>query len=551
MRTAAVIGCGKVVEGKEGWAIGHQHARGWLGAFPEVILHGVDISRENLDAFGQQFGIPSERLFNSTDELYQKLTPDYVSVCTWPRLHAPQTIDAAKRGVRGIICEKPLALNVGEIREMIAVCDKAGARLAVGHLRRLEPIFRLAKDLLHSGAIGDKWMVEARVGDGWDILSWTTHWFDMVNFLFDAAPKSVLAGMDHRGHRRYQHAIEDSSVIFCEYPEGRQALFVTGPENPSGSPITVRGTEGILTIYKQVEVFSRQGYRAHNPEPCDYSFIPLIREVVGAVERGTPMGCDAKLCAAATEVAYAAYESARIRKKVALPLMTLFAPFEILQHPPRPALKAGKIVLLADDHWHSGGGEGLREALAEATGREIEVHDATQNLAPTALDGAAYLLLYHTQAEAGPAIQAALQDWVNRGNPLALVHAALGAYPGWKEYAGWAGRIWNWDQSRHPHEESVLRTTAEGARILGWEEAWLPRDEVFVNLKECGPCRDLASAQISEGTFAAAWINDRLPNVGVWVPGHRNDLWTIPVMREGLIRLLQAITIPSSKSISP
>lgn len=544
MRTAVVIGCGKYSGSKVGWAIGHSHAQGWLAAFPDIALYGVDISSENLQAFGERFSLPPERLFGSTDDLYRTLTPDYVSVCTWPRLHAPQTIEAAQRGVKGIVCEKPLALNAGEIREMLAACRKAGVKLAVGHQRRLEPLFQLAKKLLREGVIGDKWVLEARVADGWDILSWTTHWFDMANFFFDSVPERVLAGMDHHGNRRYQHAVEENSVVFAEYPGGRQAIFVTGPADPLGISIAIRGTEGMLSLADKVEVFNRQGYRAHEPKPAAIAGFPLVfRELVAAVEEGKPMECDAEVCAAATEVAYAAYESARTRKAVSLPLATQFAPFEILQHRPKPALKPGRIVLLADEHFGSGGREGIHDALAETTGRKIDLVDASHDLTPAMLADAAYLLLYHTQAEASAATQSTLRDWVGRGHPLILVHAALGAYPKWEEYGRWAGRVWVWDESDHPHQETVLRTTAEGAKVFGWEEAWLPRDEVFIKLGDRSPCRDLVSAQIPEGTFPAVWINDRQPNIGVWVPGHRNDLWTVPVMHEGLIRLLQAVTI--------
>jgi predicted dehydrogenase len=545
MRIVVIIGCGKFVEGKEGWAIGHQHAQGWIEAFPDVVLHGVDISPENLQAFGQRFNIPPERLFASTDNLYRVLTPDYVSVCTWPRLHAPQTIEAALRGAKGIVCEKPLALNQGEILEMIEACSKRGTRLAVGHQRRFEPEFRLAKKLLHEGVIGDKWILEARVEDGWDILSWTTHWFDMANFFFDGAPLRVLAGMDHRGNRRYQHAVEDSSVVLAEYANDRQALFVTGPLNPLRAPIAVRGTDGLLVLNQHVEVFNRQGYRLHEIEPLGVpggSFTLLFRQLVTAVEQGSPMECDVTVCAAGTEIAYAAYESARTQKAIALPLATQFAPFEILQHPPRPGLKPGRIVLLADEHFGSGGREGLRDALAESSMREIEVVDASHGLAPLALDGAAYLLLYHTQAEVSATTQAALREWVAQGKPLVLVHAALGAYPKWEEYARWAGRVWVWDKSQHPHQETVMHATTEAKKIFGWEEAWLPRDEVFIKLGDRSPCRDLISAQIPEGTFPAAWINGSLDNIGIWVPGHRRDLWTVPVMREGLLRLLETVT---------
>jgi predicted dehydrogenase len=546
MRTAVVIGCGKSVEGKEGWAIGHHHAQAWLGAFPDILLYGVDISKENLEAFGTRFGVPPERLFSSTDALYSALTPDYVSVCTWPKLHAPQTIEAAKRGAKGIVCEKPLALNGGEIREMLEACRKAGVKLAVGHQRRLEPVFQLAKTLLHAGVIGEKWVLEGRVPDGWDILSWTTHWFDMANFFFESAPLRVLAGMDHRGNRRYQHAVEDSSVVFAEYAGDRQALFVTGPVNPHRNMISIRGTEGSLIFDQQVEVFNRKGYQAHQPEPIKLPggfFSLLVRQLVAAVEEGKPMECDATSCAAATEMAYAAYESARTQKTVSLPLETQFAPFEILQHPIRPALNPGKVVLLADEHFGSGGREGIHEALSEMTGGKIETIVASSGITSAQLEGAAYLLLYHTHAEASVETQTALREWVAQGKPLVLIHAALGAYPKWEEYALWAGRVWDWKESQHPYQESILRTSTEGTKIFGWAEAWLPRDEVFIKLGERSACLDLASVEIPEGTFPAAWINRQHPNIGVWVPGHRKDMWTLPAMREGLVRLLQAVTV--------
>jgi hypothetical protein len=368
----------------------------------------------------------------------------------------------------------------------------------------------------------------------------------MSNFLFDAVPERVLAGMDHRGNRRYQHAVEESSVVFADYAGDRQALFVTGPANPHSNPISIRGTDGFLVLNQDVEVFNRKGYQLHKAEPLKSSggsFTLLFRQLVAAVEEGKAMSCDAEVCAAGTEVAYAAYESARTQKIVVLPLAAQFAPFEILQHPSRPLLNPGKIVLLADEHFGSGGREGIHEALAATTRREIETIEASRGITSADLDKAAYLLLYHTQAEAGAETQTVLREWVARGKPLLLVHAALGAYPKWEEYTRWASRVWVWNESCHPHQEGVLRTSAEGGKVLGWEEAWLPRDEVFIKLGQRSACRDLASVQIPEGTFPAAWINQEHPNIGVWVPGHRKDMWTLPVMREGLLRLLQAVTV--------
>src|SRR5262249_3959966 len=160
----------------------------------------------------------SSQLFSSTQALYAAMKPDFVSVCTWPPLHAPMTIEAAQRGARGIICEKPMALDGGEIRQMREACEKAGARLAIAHQRRYEPHLQRARQILQGGEIGGDFVLEARVADGWDMFSWTVHWFDMANFLLDDMPASVLGGVDHTGQRRYQHAVENAAIAFVEYP---------------------------------------------------------------------------------------------------------------------------------------------------------------------------------------------------------------------------------------------------------------------------------------------------------------------------------------------
>ena len=202
MKTVAIIGCGKFVEGKEGWAIGHAHADGYLKSGHEIKLLGVDVSPENLKAFGDKYKLPTDQLFASTEALYAAGIPDCVSVCTWPALHHPMVLEALRKGVKAVICEKPFTLDVGEQREIEQVAAKKGAIVAIAHQRRLEAPFKALKQVVQSGALGGNLEVRAFVGDGWDILSWTTHWFDMANFMFDAAPEWVLAGMELGETRR-------------------------------------------------------------------------------------------------------------------------------------------------------------------------------------------------------------------------------------------------------------------------------------------------------------------------------------------------------------
>jgi len=541
----AILGCGKRSSnnGKEGWAIGHAHAEGWLKACLELKLCGVDISPDNLAAFGKRFELPTSQLFASSAALYATVKPDFVSVCTWPALHAPMVLEAVKQGAKGIICEKPMALDLGEMTQMRDSCAKAGVRLAIAHQRRYEPNFQLGRKLLHDGAIGEKWVLEARVADNWDILSWTVHWFDIANFFFGSRPVSVLAGGDVTGQRRYQHAVENASVIFAEYPEGHQAIFITGPVgNPESYGVSLRGTKGLLQVAPTLKLWNQAGYSEPQPHATDYSegFAGLMGEMLRAAGTDRPILCGVENCFAATEMAYAAHESIRTQRKIALPLAAQYAPLEVLTHEAKPTLPYKKVVLLADEHFGSGGREGLAEVLKCLSGESPTLVEAATGLSAETIAEADLLVLYHTHDVPSMETQKTMRAWVGAGKPLLLVHAALGAYPQWDEYTAWCGRVWDWGSSEHPHEPTTLVMT-KGGLTAGWSEAWLPRDEVFIKLGQRSVVKDLLTARISTGDFPAAWISSVNPNIGIWVPGHRRDLWSLPAMREGLAALARAI----------
>jgi predicted dehydrogenase len=68
-------------------------------------------------------------------------------------LHAEWTIKAARAG-KHVLCEKPLALTVGDVDAMAAACREAGVVLAEAFMYRHHPQTLKVKELLDSGAIG-------------------------------------------------------------------------------------------------------------------------------------------------------------------------------------------------------------------------------------------------------------------------------------------------------------------------------------------------------------------------------------------------------------
>ncbi|MDR3336673.1 MAG: Gfo/Idh/MocA family oxidoreductase [Treponema sp.] len=78
---------------------------------------------------------------------------DVVDVCTPSFMHKNCVIQALESG-RPVICEKPLALNGADAREMYALAEEKGLQLMVGHVLQFSPVSRLLHTLVESGEYG-------------------------------------------------------------------------------------------------------------------------------------------------------------------------------------------------------------------------------------------------------------------------------------------------------------------------------------------------------------------------------------------------------------
>ena len=68
-------------------------------------------------------------------------------------LHDAQIAQAVAAG-KHVFCEKPLSLSAQGARDSMALCQKAGLVLGIGHERRWEPAVQHLKTMLDDGALG-------------------------------------------------------------------------------------------------------------------------------------------------------------------------------------------------------------------------------------------------------------------------------------------------------------------------------------------------------------------------------------------------------------
>jgi UDP-N-acetylglucosamine 3-dehydrogenase len=343
-----IIGCGRPwgSQGATGMGQGNVHAEGYKASPDCELVAAADIARENLDLFCEAHGIANGYL--DYRKMLEREALDIVSVCVWPKLHAPVVIEAARAGVRAIHCEKPMAPTWREAREMVAACEEHGVQLTFNHQRRFGKPFREAKRLLDSGAIGDLVRLEAFTSNLYD---WGTHWFDMMFYYNDDQPAQWAIGqIDARGgHRIFDVFVEGQGLSYIQWGNGVHGLVATEGRGivpaagvSRGAQVGNRliGTKGTIELWVEdgpvlrvqgpntggqweaVEVGERDAYVE--------TTVAAIVDLADALRQGREPELSARKALQATELIFATYESSRRRGRVDLPLAIDDSPLQAM-----------------------------------------------------------------------------------------------------------------------------------------------------------------------------------------------------------------------------
>jgi predicted dehydrogenase len=139
-----------------GAMIGGGYASGFqLEAWAKV--EGVEIvaianrTLSKAEARAQEFGIPG--VYAHYQEMLDRESLDFVDIATPPIVHLEMVTTVAQRGLP-MLCQKPIAPTLGELREMMRICDEAGVRFVVHENGRFQPSWREMKRLIDAGVVG-------------------------------------------------------------------------------------------------------------------------------------------------------------------------------------------------------------------------------------------------------------------------------------------------------------------------------------------------------------------------------------------------------------
>ena len=349
----ALIGLGRPRSADDwtGWGMAHKHADGYNETGKCEIVGLCDVVKERADLFNAEHAQGNALVFTDYKEMLETVQPEIVSVCSWPALHAPMVIAAAQSGsVRAIHCEKPMAPTWGAAKEMVRVCRENNVQLSFDHQRRFLESFQTARELVQNGAIGKLLRMEASCPN---LFDWGTHWVNMFLFYNNDVPAQwVMAQVDAR-RPAWVYAVphDTQGIATMQFENGVFGTIWTGEfaADLVGCPNRLIGTDGTIEVHDKAPSVRIWAKGEPEMQPArekaleggihgDKAVSRTIADVVDALETGRKPLTDAQNALDTTEILFGAYESARRRGRVDLPL-------EIDDSPLADLLKAGAFPL--------------------------------------------------------------------------------------------------------------------------------------------------------------------------------------------------------------
>jgi glucose-fructose oxidoreductase len=159
---------------------------------------------------------------------------DFVHVVTPTGLHAEHSMAAAMAG-KHVLCEKPMAVNSQQCRELIRCCNAQGVRLGIGYRLHWEPHHVKLMELVRSGTYGalqslttefswrrgdDKpWLLDPALAGGGAMMDTGAYLVQAACALCPELPDRVVA-MASSSREVYPKGIEESMDALIGFPGG-------------------------------------------------------------------------------------------------------------------------------------------------------------------------------------------------------------------------------------------------------------------------------------------------------------------------------------------
>lgn len=330
------IGVGVIGAGR----IGQLHIEHLAQNIPEVELLSIcSLNRPGAESIVKQYNIPM--LTTDYNTLLADANIDAVLVTSSTDTHVEISQAAAKAG-KHIFCEKPIAFDLEQIDETLAIVEAAGVKFQIGFNRRFDASFKRVREAVASGEIGEPHIIRITSRDpapppieyvkvsGGIFLDMTIHDFDMARYLIGDEVAEVYAAGGVRVDPKIGEAGDiDTAVITLRFENGVIGTIDNSREAVYGydQRVEVFGSKGMVTAANPptdtVTFSGSEGTRAASPpyffvERYKPAFLSELQAFFACIQEDTAppvTGTDGR---APVVIGFAALKSLRENRPVLL-----------------------------------------------------------------------------------------------------------------------------------------------------------------------------------------------------------------------------------------
>ncbi len=208
-------------------------------------------------ALAKKFGISNSA--TDYEAVLKEESVNTIAITTRHNLHAPMVIKSLQAN-KNVFVEKPLALNIDELNEIVDAYKNANSTLTVGFNRRFSPYAIKMKSLLgnsntpihviatmNAGMIpANVWVHDLKVGGG-RIIGEACHFIDLISYF--TGSKVISVCMNAMGKNPEENT--DNATLLLKYANGSNGVinyFANGSKTYSKERVEVYSQERTLTL---------------------------------------------------------------------------------------------------------------------------------------------------------------------------------------------------------------------------------------------------------------------------------------------------------------
>lgn len=180
-------------------------------------------------------------VYNSLEELLADPSISIVTVAIPNHLHKPVCIQAMEAG-KNVVCEKPVALNHNELRDMVLTAKANHVIFTVHQNRRWDPDYRVMKQIYEEKTLGKVFRIESKVhgsrgipGDwrnqpeygGGMVLDWGVHLLDQIMQMIQKKVVSIYAELSYVTNEK----CDDGFTVTMKFEDDLSVLVEVGTSN--------------------------------------------------------------------------------------------------------------------------------------------------------------------------------------------------------------------------------------------------------------------------------------------------------------------------------